>query len=234
MPRTTTSDSTPVRITPHCRADADGVAFLRAKTRRDLTPILREALYAAAIAMVADLAANRIPAIAKNTKTEVARGAGVARWTPRIDSTTQDLAALIAEELGTFGRAPSVPKVLAGSLNWWLETVGLQRAAVHLGVLQPITWAQPATPPATGSLAAASLWLAGRRNERETRQPLRIADLDKLVAEEWSWQRTPSGVLESQSPQAALAALIVVNLAATADENHWRPLVPDALMAVTR
>jgi len=26
----------------------------------------------------------------------------------------------------------------------------------------------------------------------------------------------------------------VVNLAAATDENHWRPLVPDALMAVTR
>jgi len=25
-----------------------------------------------------------------------------------------------------------------------------------------------------------------------------------------------------------------VNLAAATDENHWRPLVPDALMAVTR
>ena len=191
MPRTTASDSTPVRITPHCRADVDGVTFLRAKTRRDLTQILREALYAAATAMVADLADNRIPAIAKNTKTEVARGEGVARWTRASTAPLQDLAALIAEELGTFGRAPSVPKVLAGSLNWWLETVGLQRAALHLGVLQPITWDDAATPPPTVRWRWRVCGSRADATNGRPRQPLRTADLDKLVAEDGAGNAPP-------------------------------------------
>lgn len=207
------------------------LAAITGATLRENPEIFREAIVAAAVGAVSDVAAGRLPLLMQHTRPAV----DAAAIRVRIPGDVDTLLTALTETVRAWGLPTSRSQLAGASLPWWVATAGVEGVIRALGQLRPIALnCEPPAPvdkPADRVVpaAAAALWLAGRSHSSSgttIRQGRQTAD---LLPSDLAWARI-DGTVKPMTADQALAVLLESGLAETGPSGTWKPVAPGNLV----